>query len=94
MVVNLRNGGLVFLNQILDSYEVPAPVAGSNDGLLFPDPGFLVLDVPVELLDGERIHQTLLPLGHRLHEVGVPVSQGALLGLDVFRVKVSSLMMI
>ena len=72
VVVDLRHGSLVLLDEILDSNQVSAPVGGVDDWFLLSDPGLLVLHVPEELLNSQGVHQTDLPVGHRLHQVAVP----------------------
>lgn len=67
-------------------------VGGGSNGLLLADPGLLVLHVPEELLQTQRVGQLLLAGGHGLLQGLVARHQGLLLLADVVGVKVASLL--
>lgn len=67
-------------------------VGGGSDGLLLTDPGLLILHIPEELLQAQRIGQLLLAGGHGLLQGLVARHQGLLLLADVVGVKVASLL--
>lgn len=91
MVVDLRLHGLVLLDQVLDTDQIFAPIGGSNDGFLFPDPCLFVLHISEKLLHCQRLHQTLLSAAHGLEEGVVARVETGLFGLNVSRVKMASL---
>ena len=83
--------GLVFLDEVLDPDQVPAPVGGGNDGFLLPDPGLFVLHVPEQLLDCQRVRESLLPRSCRLLQRLVHLGQTGGLDSDVLAIEMARL---
>jgi len=75
----------------LHSNQVPASVGRSHDRLLLPDPSFLVLDIPEQLLNGQGVEKALLLQGHGSEEGRVSLVQPFKLDADVFGVEVTRL---
>lgn len=67
-------------------------VGGRSDGLLLANPCLLILDITEELLQTQRVGQLLLPGDHGLLERFVASHEGFLLLLDVFSVKMASVL--
>jgi len=75
---------------LTNTAQILTTISRSRNGLLFPDPIFLIFNVAVELLKTQSITQLLPSCLHRIVQCTEPLSKLHLLCLYVLGVKMSS----